>query len=215
MAKAPAKRPTTKTVAKTVVAAPEIVTTIEPATLKQFSQSGAEGFTFTRYYWEGEGPREGVTPWIQKKLSPGDDPKFGACAKAEVLLSATTPSIYADLAFLIGHFDHELPRHERNAMVQVKLALDPEEPWHAGYEEVRAFARAHFVSQHLPVILVAHVPSVGGLNGYGPHVHCIVLSRPININGLLGANYRLCSDTGFAEALAAWQAWTAAEEEGA
>src|SRR5690606_36508671 len=57
-----------------------------------------EGFTFTRYWWEGEGPREGITPWIQKKLKPGDDPNFGACAKAEVLLSATTPSIYAVLA---------------------------------------------------------------------------------------------------------------------
>lgn len=215
MAKAPAKSSTTKTLAKTVVAAPETVTTIEPATLKQFSQSGVEGFTFTRYYWEGDGPREGITPWIQKKLRPGDDPKFGACAKAEVLLSAKTPAIYAELPFLIEHFDDELPRHERNAMVQVKLALDPEEPWHAGYEEVRAFARAHFVSQHLPVILVAHVPSVGGLNGYGPHVHCIVLSRPININGLLGANYRLCSDTGYAEALASWQAWTTPKEEGA
>src|SRR5690606_40938082 len=119
------------------------------------------------------------------------------------------------VAFRIEPHHDDLPRHERTPLVQVQLALDPEAPWHAGYERVRGFARAHFVSQHLPVILVAHVPSVGGLNGYGPHVHCIVLSRPININGLLGANYRLCSDTGYAEALAAWQAWTAAEEEGA
>src|SRR5690606_37462238 len=99
MAKAPAKTTTTKTVAKAAVTALEAVTTIEPATLKQFSQTGAEGFTFTRYWWDGEGPREGVTPWIQKKLRPGDDPKFGACAKAEVLLSAKTPSIYAELPF--------------------------------------------------------------------------------------------------------------------
>lgn len=215
MAKAAIKTSKVKAVAKTAITQPKAVTTNEPATLKQFSQSGGEGFAFTRYWWEGEGPRAGITPWVQKKLRPGDDPRFGACAKTEVLLSKAAPAIYAELPFLIEHFDHELPRHERHAMVQVKLVLDPEEPWHHGYERVRGFARAHFVSQNLPVILVAHVPSVGGLNGYGPHVHCIVLSRPININGLLGANYRLCSDTGCAEALAAWVAWTHAEKEGA
>src|SRR5690606_41468610 len=109
MAKAPAKATTTKTVAEAAVTALEAVTTIEPATLKQFSQNGAEGFTFTRFWWDGEGPREGITPWIQKKLRPGDDPNFGACAKSEVLLSQRTPAVYADLPFLIEEVDAKPP----------------------------------------------------------------------------------------------------------
>jgi len=100
-------------------------------------------------------------------------------------------------------------------MIQVKLALDPDEPWHAGYERVRGFARQHFVSQRFPVILMAHVPSVAGLDGHGSHVHCIVLSRRLGINGLEGACHRLCSDRGYAEALAAWRAWLAAGESAA
>lgn len=181
-----------------------------PATLKQFSQCGGHGFTFTRYWWDGQGERVGITPWIQKKLHPGEDPDFGTAAKSELLLPPTAPAVYAAIPFLIEHFDRQLPRHERNVMVQIKLALDPEEPWHYGYENIRAFARWHFANR-FPVILAAHVPSVGGLNGYGPHVHCIVLSRPITINGLQGACYRLCSDTGYLEALTAWKVWNAIE----
>src|SRR5690606_26394010 len=109
MAKTATKSAKTKTAAKTVIASSEAVTTIEPATLKQFSQNGAEGFTFTRYWWDGKGPREGITPWIQKKLRPGDDPQFGACAKSEVLLSQRTPAVYADLPFLIEEVDAKPP----------------------------------------------------------------------------------------------------------
>lgn len=211
MVKTATKSPKTTTVAKLTDASSADATQIERAMLKSFSQTGAEGFTFTRYWWDGQGPREGITPWIEKKLRPGDDLRFGACAKSELLLSPSTPSVYANLPFLIDHFDHELPPYERHVMVQVKLALDPDVPWHHSYERVRGFARSHF-AKSFPVLLVAHVPAVAGLNGYGPHVHCIVLSRPITINGLQGACYRLCSDTGCAEALAAWQAWTTADE---
>jgi hypothetical protein len=186
-------------------------TTLEAATLRCFGKGDADhpGFSFTRYWWENEGPRQGITPWVEKKLRPGDDPRFGAAAKLEVLLHSGAPSIYADLDFLLREFDEKMPSYERHAMIQVKLALDPDIPWHAGYERVRRFAQSHFVPQRLPVIVVAHVPSVAGLNGYGNHVHCIILSRRVGINGLEGACHRLCSDKGYADALAAWQAWSA------
>jgi hypothetical protein len=65
------------------------------------------------------------------------------------------------------------------------------------------------------VILVAHVPGVAGLDGYGNHVHCIVPSRPLTINGFGGADHRLCSDKGYTEALAAWKAWGTVERKAA
>ncbi|HWK65713.1 MAG TPA: hypothetical protein VNS34_12270 [Rhizobiaceae bacterium] len=135
--------------------------------------------------------------------------------KVEVLLPDTAPSDYANLAFLLRQVDETLPPFERHVMVQAKIALDASEPWHVGYERARAFARSHFCRRGFPVIMVGHVPSVAGLNGYGSHVHCIVLARPITINGLGGACHRLCSDTGYREARDAWKASLAAEEKGA
>lgn len=216
MAKPPTKTAKPKTVAKKVA---ELTTStaIALTELKSFGKGDAEhpGFSFTRYWWADEGPREGITPWVEKKLRPGNDPQFGAAAKAEVLLHGSAPADYADLAFLLRQVDEKLPPYERNVMIQVKLALDPDKPWHVGYERARGFARQHFVSQRFPVILVAHVPSVAGLDGHGSHVHCIVLSRRVGINGLEGACHRLCSDKGYAEALAAWRAWVAAQENAA
>lgn len=213
MAKTPVKTAKPRTVAKKVVV-PATSTEIEQAELKSFGKGDAEhpGFSFTRYWWKGEGPREGITPWVEKKLRPGDDPRFGAAAKREVLLYGSAPADYADLPFLLRQFDEKLPPYERHVMIQVKLALDANEPWHAGYERARTYARQHFVSQRFPVILVAHVPSVAGLDAFGSHVHCIVLSRRVGINGLEGACHRLCSDKGYAEALAAWRSWVAVEE---
>src|SRR5690606_26913698 len=101
MAKTASKTTKPKAVAKKVV---DLITTttIEPAELKSFGKGDADhpGFSFTRYWWEGEGPREGITPWVQKKLNPGDDPVFGKAAKAEALLPDTAPSPYLDPDFL-------------------------------------------------------------------------------------------------------------------
>jgi len=199
---------TSKSIAKSV-AAPS--STATPAKLKSFRQTDADHpeFSFTRYWWEGEGLRSGITPWVHKKMRPGDDPHFGWAAKIEVLLPPAAPSDYMDVEFLLKQFDSTLPPFERHVMIQVKIALSADEPWHAGYERVRGYARAHFAE--FPIVPVVHVPSTAGLNGYGSHVHCIVLSRPLTINGLQGACHHLCSDRGYADALAAWQAWNAEE----
>ena len=198
-----------KTVAKKVTAILENASA-EPATLKSFRQWDGD-FAFTRYWWLGEGARAGIAPVVRKRMQPGDDPKFGNAAKIEVLLSPMAPSDYANVEFLLERFDGTLPPFEFHAMVQVKITLDPERTWHDAYEEVRAYARAHF-ARRFPVIMVAHVPALAGLDGYGSHVHCIVLSRWIGINGLGGACSNLCSDRGYAEALAAWRAHQAREE---
>ncbi len=209
MAKTKTARP--RAIAKKVV---ELVTTtaVEPAELKSYAWGDAAhpGFFFSRYWWEGLGPRAGITPWVEKKIQPGDDPVFGKAAKVEVLLPDTAPSDYANLAFLLRQVDEALPPFERHVMVQAKIALDPDEPWPAEYERVRAFARSHFC-RRFPVVMVTHVPSIAGLNGYGSHVHCIVLARPITINGLGGPCHPLCSDKGYREARDAWKAWLAAE----
>lgn len=186
-------------------------TAIEAAELKSFGKGDAAhpGFSFNRYWWDGEGPRQGITPWVQKKLNPGDDPVFGKAAKVEVLPPDSAPSDYADLDFLLEQFDRKQPPFERHVMVQAKIALADNEPWHVGYERARGFARSHFGRGGFPVILVAHVPSIAGLEGYGNHVHCIVLARPLSINGFGGPCHRLCSDRGYADALAAWHTWSA------
>ncbi|MEW9855671.1 hypothetical protein [Novosphingobium sp. M1R2S20] len=84
------------------------------------------------------------------KIEPGDDPVFGNAAKSEVMLHSGAPANYAHLAFLLRQVDEKLPPYERHVMIQVKLAMDPHEPWHADYERVRGFARRHFVSQRFP-----------------------------------------------------------------
>ncbi|MXP30140.1 hypothetical protein GRI58_15125 [Porphyrobacter algicida] len=170
--------------------------------------------SYSRYWWDQKHDREGITPWIAKKLCPGDDPIFGHAAKAEVLLPPTAPSDYMDVHFLTSQFDRTLPSFEKHAMVQMKLFLDQQEAWHIGYERVRSFARAHFAATH-PVILIAHVPQIVGLEGNGSHVHCVVLSRGINVNGFTPACTTLCSDRGYRKALAAWRKHLKAEGKGA
>lgn len=178
-----------------------------PAELKQFTDgAGAHPrFSFTRYWWQGDGPRPGIKSWVEKKLAPGDDPVFGRAAKWEVLIPEAAPADYADLDFLLDRFDARLQPFERHVFIQVKITLDPAESWVAGYERARAYARAHFVGQGHAVVIVAHTPGTAG-SANASHVHVVVLSRSLGINGLGEVNHRLCSDTGNADAWDAWQA---------
>ena len=161
-------------------------------------------FAFTRYWYKEEENREGIKPWIDRKLFPGDHQRFGAAARFDVLIPPSASGDFARLATLLDRFDETLPPFEQHAMVQAKIFLDEEEAWHVGYERVRSFARAHF-AQRFAVILIAHIPGTAGLAGQGNHVHCAVLSRKLNINGFGGACTNLCSDRGYEAALAAWQ----------
>ncbi len=60
-------------------------------------------------------------------------------------------------------------------------------------------------------MLVAHVPGVAGAMNRS-HVHAMVLSRALTINGMGSVNHRLCSDLGHTDAWEAWQASLAQQE---
>lgn len=176
------------------------------AELKSFTDgAGAHpNFSFTRYWWDGDGTRDGIKSWVDKKLAPGDDPVFGRAVKAEVLIPDTASTDYAEAGFLLEQFDSKLPGFERHAFIQVKITIEESVSWTAGYERVRAYARQHFVGNGHPVAIVAHVPGAAGSSNAN-HVHVIVLSRTLSINGFGETDYVLCSDRGHNEAWDAWQ----------
>ncbi|WP_253190495.1 MobA/MobL family protein [Sphingomonas sp. LM7] len=205
-----ARNPTArKTATKAKPAAVPLASTDLPASaeLKQFSNGAGSqpGFYFERKWWEGHGPRAGISPWVEKKIRVGNDLAFGTAARFEVLLPRFAPGEYATLAHLVARFDETLPMYERHALVQVKIELPFHEPYHVGYEVVRAFARQHFtVERAHPVILVAHLPGMAGSENK-PHIHAIVLARELGPNGFGETNTRMCSDKGQADAWEAWQ----------
>ena len=161
-------------------------------------------FEFSRHWYKSPENRVGVAPWLDKKLFPGEDRRFGCAAKYDVLLPSMAPGDLGRYATLVDRFDDALPDYEQHAMVHVKIMLDPAEAWHAGFERVRSFARAHF-AHRFATVLIAHIPGLTGLRGQGNHIHCAVLSREITINGFGGACADLCSDRGYEAALAAWE----------
>ena len=161
-------------------------------------------FAFSRHWYKGRENRVGVRPWFDKKLFPGDDPRFGYAAKHDVLLPPMAPGDLGRSGPLIDRFDDTLPPYEQHVMIHVKIMLDPAEAWHVGYERVRSYARHHF-AHRFATVLIAHVPGLAGLKGQGNHVHCAVLSRELTINGFGGACTDLCSDRGYEAALAAWR----------
>ncbi|EMD83315.1 hypothetical protein C725_1216 [Pacificimonas flava] len=132
---------------------------------------------------------------------------FGKAAKAEVLIPDRASPDYAAAGFLLDQFDAKLPAFERHAFVQVKIILDENISWAAGYERARAYARDHFVRNDHPVVIVAHVPGAAGSSNAN-HVHVIVLSRTLGINGFGETDYILCSDRGHSEAWDSWQQYT-------
>ena len=216
-----AKRVTQKTTTNAVVPISTAVEQPSPAAepvlakMTSFTHAACEehpDISFTRYWWEDRYNREGIEPWLRKKLYPGEDPIFGVAAKTEVLLPSTASSEYMQVGFLARRFDETLPPFQRHAMVQVKIFLERQEAWHIAYERVRSYAWAHF-AHRFPTILIAHIPAVAGLKGRGNHIHCVVLSRGLTVNGFTGACTALCSDTGYEEAIDAWQAHVAQEGE--
>lgn len=159
-------------------------------------------FTWARHYYKGSENRDGIRPWLSKKLFPGNDPRFGYAAKLDVLLPVAAAGDLARSGTLVDRYDETHPPYEKHVMVHVKIMLDHHEPWHVGFERIRSFARAHFADR-FATVLIAHVPTMGGLTGKGSHVHCAVLARPLSINGFEGACRVLCSDQGYEAALTA------------
>ncbi len=208
------KKTTKKQTAKTAPQAPgEATAVILPATprkavLKKFMNGAGTypGFTFSRAWWEGQGEREGITVWVEKKLTPGEDPRFGSAVHAGLVLPRHAPGEYWSIPYLFQRFDEMLPSFERHAFVHLKLVLPGAEPAHAAFEKVRSFAWQHFaVERRLAALVVLHAPGIAGV-GNPRHAHVVVPSRELVADGFAATNYRLCSDTGQQEA---WQAWQA------
>lgn len=201
------KTASTKVSVKTplIATAPETEASA-PAVLRQFVNGGGDhaNFDFTRYWWEGSGPRAGIAPWVEKKIRPGDDPNHGAARHVDLVLLRRAPGDYWDIFHLLARFDASLPAFERHAFVQVKIGLPDTEPLHVGAEKVRSFARRHFATERrLAAILVTHAPGVAGSSNT-PHVHVVVPARELGPNGFGVTVHRLCSDSGQQEA---WEAW--------
>ena len=180
----------------------------EPKTkLKSFTHAPNDedpDFSWTRYWYPQKENREGVAHWINKKLNVGDDPEFGLAARLDVLLPASASSEYINHAVLAERFDGALPKFEKHAMVQAKIFLDSDEPWHHAWVRVRSFAHAHF-AKRFATILIAHTPSAAAIKGQGNHVHCSVLPRRLGADGFGETCTTLCSDSGFDSARQAWR----------
>lgn len=175
--------------------------------LKSFTHApNDEGpdFSWTRYWYPRKDNREGVADWINKKLYVGDDPEFGLAARLDVLLPASASSEYLNHAVLAERFDAVLPKFEKHAMVQAKIFLDSDEPWHHAFERVRSFAHAHFAPR-FATVLIAHTPSAAAIEGQGNHVHCSVFPRRLTADGFGATCTTLCSDSGYHDAREAWR----------
>lgn len=180
----------------------------EPKTkLKSFTHPPSDedpDFSWTRYWYPQKENREGLARWLNKKICVGDDPTFGQAARLDVLLPMSASSEYIDPAVLTERFDSALPGFEKHAMVQAKIFLNPDEPWHNAWERVRSFAHAHFAAR-FATVLIAHTPSAAAIEGQGNHVHCAVLPRRLTADGFGATCTTLCSDTGYYNAREAWR----------
>ena len=173
------------------------------ATLASFRDGGGKnpGFQFTRYYWEGEGTRDGILSSFEAKIHF----RSATALRHEVLLPCGASSEYLDRQLLVSRYDETLPSYFYDAFAQIKIELDEDKPLHIGYEMVRAYARRYFVlGMDLPVILVLHAPAIAGSRNK-PHVHIMIPARQLGHNGWGIAARELCCDAGHVAALEAWK----------
>ena len=141
-------------------------------------------FSFSKYYWAGEGQRGWIASKIEKKLNPGSgldgEPSDLEAAKWEMLVPAFAPELFSDLGLCLYSYDREFSAAEVNAYVQLTFQFPEAMNLHHPWELVRAFVRAEIVDKrHQPVLLILHKPQEAG-SANDPHVHAIVLLRQLN-----------------------------------
>ena len=125
----------------------------------------------------------------------------------EVLLPGRASDLMNDPRRLFETFDDQATAEQRDLAVLLKLTFDAGTPLHIGWERVRGFARAVFVTEHgLPVLMVSHVPSFSGTRTPAPpHIHVIALARMLGVHGF--ADFcTLARDEAHAPLAAAWRA---------
>lgn len=203
--KKPAKKP----------AAPKraAAATPRPATLKAFHHGteDLENFGFSRFWWDGDGPREGIAPKVLKKFHPvagaNDDPDAVTAARTDLLLPHDAQADYMDVRHLLARFDATLPSQEAHAFVQVTLHFPNAVNMHAAWEEARAFAMRYFVlERRLATIMVLHAPNLAA-SGSFLHAHLLTPLRRLGPLGWGEVERHLPNDRGREETFEAWTAF--------
>lgn len=181
-----------------------------PAILKAFHHGteDTENFGFSRFWWEGEGAREGIKTKVLKKFQPkpgsDGDPDAVTAARADPLIPLDAQADYMDVRHLLDRYDATLPMDETHAFVQVTLHFPDAVNMHGPWEEVRAFAMDHFVlERRLAVIMVLHAPSLAA-SGSKLHAHLLIPLRRLGALGWGEVERHLPNDRGRAEVHAAW-----------
>ncbi len=175
------------------------------AKLTAFHDRIDDEMTISRFNWSRSGePRESMEPYFAAKVRPpsgqSDDP---AAAAVHVLLPGTAPQDYADLDFLVRHYQASLPVRETIAFVQVTLRFPDAANLHAPFEIVRHWVRAEFCADGLPAAVILHNPAIVGCANVG-HVHVMIFPRKVTHLGWSGMVRDLASDAG---RKAIWMSW--------
>lgn len=167
--------------------------------------SAHPGFRYHRFFWKQTGLKSGITSAVLVKLHPAGH----QAARHDLLLPTSAPGEYSDLHHLLARYDATQPAIERNGYAQFTIDLSGDRPLHVSWEDVRAWVRCYFVDRlQLAAVMVLHAPYLAG-SANDPHIHILIPARRLGPNGF-GAHARdVCSDTGFAEALADWNAFRA------
>jgi len=185
-----------------------------PAELKGFYHD--EGldpdFGFARFWWDGTGPREGISAKVMAKFRPKPDPdkpEAVTAARTDLLLPSDSQADYADVEHLLERFDAKLPAAEKHAYVQITLRFAGATNIHGPFEEARAFAWNYLVvERRLATILVMHAPFLAG-SANPLHAHLISPLRRLGALGWGEMEPWLQNDRGRMEV---FQAWTAHRE---
>lgn len=183
-----------------------------PAALKAFHHGTeeTENFSFSRFWWDGDGPREGVAAKMLKKFQPTlgnhDDPDAVTAARTDLLLPFDAQADYMDVRHLLDRYDATLPMSETHAFVQVTLHFPEATNLHTPFEEARAFAMDYFVSdRRLAVIVVLHAPNLAASNSL-LHAHLLIPLRRVGPLGWGEMERHLPNDRGRDEVFTAWTA---------
>lgn len=163
------------------------------------------GFRYHRFFWKLTGLKCGITSAVLAKLQPAGH----QAARHDLLLPASAPGEYSDLHHLLARYDATQPPIERNGYAQFSIDLSSDLPLHASWEDIRTWVRSYFVDRlQLAAVMVLHAPYRAG-SANDPHIHILIPARRLGANGF-GVHARdVCSDSGYAEALADWNAFRA------
>ena len=203
------KKPAKKTTA------PKGAVAAAPAQLKAFHHGtdGFENFGFSRFWWEGDGPREGISSKVLKKFQPKignhEDADAITAARTDLLLPPDAQADYMDVRHLLARYDTTLPAHETHAFVQVTLHFPGAVNMHGAWEEARAFAMEHFVldrERRLAAIMALHAPTLAASASF-LHAHLLIPLRRLGSRGWGEMERHLPNDRGREETYAAWTAF--------